>query len=254
MKKNLKRKLDSVKIPSYTPEKLEETIRSAQKIKIPLGKLRMTRRQFFISQFRFVHLLTWILKISIVVLCLLFKEKVVHVSEEWTYFIFFISGMVLSFDNLMELSRVYAYQMLELQTVTKYSLKEVVLSRLGFMAIMDVNIIIIITSVFYLSNNSQIWFGLYCVVPYFLMHMGGVLIFRYFKYEDRILSCIALAGVIFGIILALKGIGYRLYSTDLVGVWLIVGMIGLIGTVWQVIMLIKQYGGNKDGFDVRAFV
>lgn len=258
--RKLKRRLAVLTVPQYSYEGLENTIAKARGIQFHPEKQRMTTRQFFLDQIRFIRKEFWGMKLIFTAFLayLLLSGGVDPESWLWTFVA--ISGPVLCLANANVLCDVYRPGMLELQMTVRNSLQKVLIFRLMVSGVMDLLAFSCGAAILTLWKGVYLWrMFLYAVVPYNLMCMGclaalhrtqvasgikdpsdcGHHMIIYKTEESPLPYCMAWGIAIVFIMILLKTEGYQIFEPENVTVWVALAAFSTLGAIREMKKLIR---------------
>ena len=259
MDRKLKEKLNQYAVPAYSEKALEETLLKAHgmtgRISFRMSTKRMNAGRFFLDQFRFVRSYTWLLKGGMALLAAACLPESINGSEIWLWMFLSIAGPFLCLINANELWGFFQPGLIEIQMTAKYSLRQVLMTRLTLFGLIDALVFGAAAAGMSASGNGAAWqVLLYSTVPYLLMCAGCMVIFRKVREENAVFYCGAWAVLLAAGILLMNSLGWRIYETDTVSGWLVTGAAALAGAVWQTVELIQQTGGNVDEINIGTTV
>ena len=185
--------------------------------------------------------------------------------RKWVWFVsvfaFFsslIGAMVLSADMLWWISawmpllaltivtesgRSENYEMAELEMATRFSLKSVLLARLGILGVENLLLLCLLLPVGLCNNlTGPIQAGLYLLTPFLLTVFLGLLIMRRFRGREAFYLYTGIAAVISVMVIFLHDSVPRLYGEDCLIWWAVAAAVLGIGTV-------KQYDQFINGME-----
>lgn len=165
------------------PEKKQEFLRR-------LSEPGMTSRQFMRVQAGYIK--KWIWGISVVLLILLlpycsfFHKNVLNVMASFAPFI--------AMSLLAESSRSYVYGMEELELATRFSLKSILLARMGILAVFHL-LLLSVMVFFSVGSGTGRYFlaGIRILLPYFTSISIGLPLIRRFHGRESGYLCVAVA-------------------------------------------------------------
>lgn len=140
-----------------------------------------------------------------------------------------------------EMARVYNRSMLEIECTTKYSLKEVVLSRLLILG--TVNGVILLAGILLAGSHSGLALLetlVYSLTPLVLMICLLLLLMKHWKGEQ--LKYVSVCCYVFLVLAILVG-GSRpwsIYRENFLGIWLLLLLGGATGCIWQLHSLLRR--------------
>lgn len=239
--RKLKRKLRALTIPQYDFAELENTITKAKEIQFHPEKQRMTTRQFFQDQIRFIRKEFWGMKLILTafLLYLILSEGIDADSWLWTFVA--ISGPILCMANANVLCDVCQPGMLELQMTARHSLHEILMFRLMVSGAVDLLAFTAGTAVMILWKDVYLWqIFLYAWVPYNLMCLGCLAVLNRKNDENALPYCMTWGIAIVFVMIVFKG--YQLFEVRNAGAWMMLGTVSALGVIRETKKLIQFKG------------
>lgn len=179
-----------------------------------------------ISSFKFIliqaaYLRKWVWGISFVVLmfslfCGYFMDK--HVL--WG-----LSAMMpfLAVSALAENIRSETYGMAELEMATQFSLRSVILARMGILGMVHFGVLCMVALLGHQGGGITMFqTGVYLLVPYLLTDVSGLWMFRKFGRKESIYGVMGLAFVIAAFPSISSELAQLLYRTKYFKIWLVI--------------------------------
>ena len=247
MKKNLKDEFHKLynNSPSPNPIDIQNTIIKVRKIVNENKENGLTFCEFYFQQFAFIRKKVWLIQFIILLFCGL-KLYYYPQSIDIISLISSISPLIF-LSGITELSRTYTYKTIELELSTKFTLSQVMISRisiLGLINILSISILAIIT-----KNNSS--FGLYVIfiyicVPFMITSFGCLWILNKFKNKECNYYCFAFGIFIMISISISKAFFPKLYIASSLYIWSIMLVIAIIGVSIQIYKLINNCDKKYD--------
>lgn len=158
-----------------------------------LSEPGMTSWQFMRVQAGYIK--KWIWGISVVLLilllscCCFFSKNILNVMASFAPFI--------AMSLLAESSRSYVYGMEELELATRFSLKSVLLARMGILALFHLFLLLVMVLFSTGSDASQYFLaGLCILLPYFTSISIGLPLIRRFHGRESGYLCVAVAVIV----------------------------------------------------------
>ncbi len=257
MNRRLKRELNAYTIPPYDEDRVEELLQMAERTEVHRIKLkeRMTWWEFIFDQLRFIRMSVWIVKSGLTILIVLLTLSGNGTWGRWFWPAVTIVGEFLCLANATELWGICCPQMMELHVTAKYSFRGVLLARMLFFGLADAVTFLVGGIVLQTSGEGMAWqIFLYGTVPYLVMCMGCIVIFRRYGEENTVALCGGWGSLLIVASLLSETKGWEIYGGERAGIWALAGLLALAGSIWQMKMYIKETGGNRDEIDVRAAV
>lgn len=202
-----------------------------------LEQPRISISVFVISQIGYIRRWIWIVSVLIFVFAIV-SAAWLSVDRLWM-----ISALMplLALTVVSESGRSENYGMAELEMATRFSLRSVILARLGILGMENLAIIGLLLPVgMWRQGIGVIRSGVYILTPYLLMTFGGLSIVRRFRGREAVYFCIGIAAFISFGVMVLQGSVARSYQTNAFVWWLICTVLLLIGTVKQCVGIVKE--------------
>ena len=158
-----------------------------------------------------------------------------------------ILGIVSAFAPLLALTvvtesgRSESYEMAELEMATRFSLRSVLLARLGLLGLANlVMFFLLLPVVVWRQELGVLRAGLYILLPYLLTAFAGLWVLRRFRGREAVYCCVGVAACISFLAAMLFETVPRLYQPDMVSWWL-AGVLALsVGTVRQCTGIVRD--------------
>ena len=225
--------------------KLEKQIKAAFEAPTPQRKEEFLSRfetkqlslmQFILSQAGYIGKLTW-LGFAAVTVCAVASPFTISNSALW-----FVSSLmpILALLLVSESARSERYKMAELEAVTRFSLRSVVLARLVILGgISLIMLLICAPTVMFFCDYPMVFSGLFVVTPFFLTSAVGLLTVRKIKGQAAIYSVTAEAFFISILVLIARNSPERYMNPGAIKVFMIVAAVSLVITLLEGICRIK---------------
>lgn len=192
----------------------------------------ITHIQFFLTQASYIRKWVWALSLGIFLIALIgacFMEKDV---------LWLLSAMMpfLAITAITENIRSEIYGMSELEMATRFSLKSVVLARMGILGIVHLVVLCLITLLGYREGAITVFqTGVYLLVPYLLTDAGGLWLVRKIRGKEAVYASMGLAFLVGVLPIASKYTMTWLYQAKNFSWWLVVlvVLIGVIVSEWR---------------------
>lgn len=172
----------------------------------------------------------------------------VHHMEK--QFLWGISALVpyLSMLVATETGRSVRYKMEELELVAKFSLKSVVIARIGILGLSNL-VLLGIVFPFVCNGEDSIWFhtGIYLLIPYLLSAFLNLYILRRCKREESIYLCLGITIMVSGIYMIFQIMQVPLSIFNLQKTWggIFLFSLCLVGCeLWKMIKSWEEYVWN----------
>ena len=242
MKKDLENELRKLysEVPSPNPSSINETVLKVRRIVNETLIKGLTFWEFYFQQFGFIRKKIWIIQFAILLFCGL---KLYYYSDSIQGVTLIASITPLIFlSGITELSRTYTYRTVELELSTQYTLKQVMMSRISILGIIDIlsiTLLGIMAKTSTLVNPYTIF--LYICVPFMITCFGCLWILNRFKNKECNYYCFAF-GVFTMIAVSMStAFAPKLYIASSLWIWSIMLVIALIGVAIQIYKLANSY-------------
>lgn len=227
-------------------KELKNALRASFEAPVPTRKREFLRniQEPSISFFEFIgtqaaYIRKWVWGLSI----LTFAVSIIGAEYLKLDMLWFISAFMplLALSLLTESGRSEIYGMAEFELSTRFSLKSVVLARLGILGVANFALFCLLLPFAYLNNEASILqTGVYIACPYLLTTFGGLWAVRKIHGKEATYLCAGIAVAVSAGNLVI----YKSFPTVYVGqgfIWWIVALILLgIGTTNQCYQMVKQ--------------
>ncbi|MGL4336432.1 MAG: hypothetical protein ACRCST_06005 [Turicibacter sp.] len=247
MKKDLEHNLHQLytDVPKANPVHLQDTIRKARQIVIETEDSGLTFWEFYFQQFGFIRKKVWLIQFIILLFCglKLYYDPASVQAISWISSIaplIFLAGMA-------ELSRTYTYGTMEIELSTPYTLKQLMMSRISILGLID---ILSITSLcLIIGANTSLQFYtvfVYICVPFMVTCFGCLWLLNRFKNKECNYYCFALGiFIMVGVSMATAFLP-KLYLASSLWIWNVMLIIAIIGVYRQSYKLVKSCHKQED--------
>lgn len=229
MKRELKKKLEYV---FEAPEPLHKKafLRTLEQPKISMSA-------FIFSQIGYIRRWIWILSVLVFVLSVM---GAVWMSADTVCVISALMPL-LALTVVSESRRSENYEMAELEMATRFSLRSVILARLGILGVENLVILGILMPVgMWRQGFGAIQVGIHILLPYLMMTFAGTSIVRRIRGREAVYICVGVAVCVSFFVIALHGSIPQLYHVDTL-VWGIAAvLLTAVGTVRQCVDMVKE--------------
>lgn len=244
MKKDLKsalREYYAVEPPNSNPEGMKQTIFAVRRemAKVTYTDESISFWTFFGTQIRFIRKKVWFMQFFTVVLCGFMLRN--HSEAKNTV------GMISAFLPFLflastgELSRAFVYHTAEMELSTRFTLYQVMLSRITILGLTDVFLLTIMSAVAttYLSANLLFIFMYFCV-PFLVTSFGCLFILNHVHTGECNYYCGAWGGSVVAVSFCLAKWMPALYEASLIWCWCVLFVIALLGAGFESYSLLKN--------------
>lgn len=197
-----------------------------------------------ISMWRFIltqatYLRKWTLFFSVL---LLFPALIgAYYIEKNTLWVVSAFIPFLGLLTVTENTRSMVYGMSEFEMSTRFSLKSVILVRMGVLGALDILVLCCLTPLCCIGNNfSLLQTGIYLFVPYLLTVNISLWITRRFHNKEAIYGCMGVAVLISGASARLHLIADFVYQFSHIKWWFVLPVILIGGMIYETYYTIKQ--------------
>lgn len=205
---------------------MKRALREAFEAPVPLEKERFLKRipcaqinhvQFMLLQAAYIKKWVWV--VSAVVFGIALREAC-FVGKD---IVWGVSSMMpfLALSITTENARSAAYGMEELEMASRFSLRSVVLARLGILGVFHLFLLFLLASLSLPNSvHTLLQTGVYLTVPYLLTTASGLAVTRRFHGKEAIYVCMGIAVGVSGIYMMADGSAAFLYKTEYFPCWL----------------------------------
>ena len=142
---------------------------------------------------------------------------------------------------ITENARSVLYGMNEFEMSTRFSLRSVILARMGVLGILDFLILCCLIPLCCIGNNFSLFqTGIYLLVPYLLTVTIGLWITRCFHSREAIYGCMSAAVLISGADIELHLIADFVYQSSYITWWFVLSVLLVGRMVYETYCTIKQ--------------
>ena len=191
---------------------------------------------FVVSQAGYIRKWIWIISVIIFVLSAM---GAVWLSADMVWV---ISAMMplLALAIVCESGRSENYEMAELEMATRFSLRSVVLARLGILGMENLVILVLLLIGVRERGLDMIWTGVCILLPYLMMTFAGLSIVRRFRGHEAVYVCTGAAVCISFLVIFLHEIILQVYQSDTHVWWIVWIVLFCIGTARQGVGIVKE--------------
>lgn len=208
------------------------------------AKFLRTLPQPQISMWRFIltqatYLRKWTLFFSVL---LLFPALIgAYYIEKNTLWIVSAFVPFLGLLAVTENARSMVYGMNEFEMSTRFSLKSVILARMGVLGGLDILVLFCLTPLCCIGNDFSLFqTGIYLLVPYLLTVNIGLWITRRFHSREAIYGCMSVAVLISGADIGLHLIADFVYQSSYITWWFVLSVLLVGRMIYETYCTIKQ--------------
>lgn len=222
MKPILKRELQKV-FEAPAPTRKKEFLK-----KMPQTKI--SNRSFLMAQFGYIPKYVWGIfsfTFGIAIVCGCFMEKDV---------LWIISALIpfIALSILTENVRSGTYRMAELEMTARFSLKSVVLARMGILGVSHLLLLMFLIPLCAVHNLATVFqVGLYILVPYMLTVFIGLWATRRIHGKESMYACMGIAVGVSGMSIFVRRIFPLIYEMEYMPIW-------IIGFVVLIMLVVKE--------------
>lgn len=208
-----------------------------------LEQPQMSLPEFMFSQLGYIR--KWVWGVSVLV----FAASIIGAAMFSVDMLWGISALtpLLALTILSESGRSETYGMAELEMATRFSLRSVILARLGILGIENLLLFCMLLPVSIWNNMlSPIQAGIYILTPFMLTTLLGLLIVRTIRGREAIHLCMGMTACISFSIFFLHTAVPQLYHEQQLIWWAAVLALLCIGTAKQYYEMIKRIGMGTE--------
>ena len=243
-KENRKRKVRMMKADSKralqdafaAPEPVDK-----QRFLKTIPRPQISHLEFMLQQVHYIRKRIWAISVvvlGIILLIVCFVERFIDRDVLWV-----ISSMMpfLALTIVTEHARSAVYGMEELEMASRFSLKSVVLARLGIIGMFHFLVVcLLIPFGFYNSTYTLFQTGVYLIVPYLLTTVLGLEVVRKIHGKESIYICMGIAAIVSGLYIILSNTCTSFYKGEYFGGWIAVLTVLLAAIVMEGFKIMKQ--------------
>lgn len=229
-------------LPRAQCEKIEQTVylaRTQMKKVEYADNNSVSFFTFFLSQFTFIRKQVWVTQFLIV---LLFATILIGKPETTT-----VVGNLSTLIPLLfltwtkELSRAFLYETVEVELSTRYTLRQVVMSRIVLIGLMDLLLVTMTSTIgaWRLSVELPHIF-MYLAVPFLFTAAGCLFILNHFSHKGNEIFCAGWSSAIMLISFYLSHWETSVYEKILIGAWYIAFIVALALVIIECYVLLKK--------------
>lgn len=228
MKQMLKRELKRV-FEAPEPLHKKEFLRTLEQQKISMPA-------FVLSQIGYIRRWIWIVSV------LVYSISVMGAAWMAADTVWVISALMplLALTVVSESGRSENYEMAELEMATRFSLRSVILARLGILGMENLVILSLLLPIGICRQGLSVFqAGVYILFPYLMMTFAGLSVVRKIRGREAVYICIGVAVCISFFVLVLHGSIPQLYQADSLVWWIAAILLLCIGTARQCVGILK---------------
>lgn len=235
MKPNLKRELQKA-FEAPAPTRKEEFLK-----KMPQTKI--SNPSFVIAQFGYIPKYVWgvfSFTFGIAIVCGCFMEKDV---------LWIISALIpfIALSILTENARSGVYLMAELEMTARFSLKSVMLARMGILGASHLLLLMFLIPLCAMYNLRAVFqVGLYILVPYMLTVFIGLWATRRIHGMESMYVCMGIAVGVSALNIFVRRIFPIIYEMEYMPIW-------IIGFVFLIVLVVKEMKKNIEQTEELAW-
>ena len=140
-----------------------------------------------------------------------------------------------------ENARSIVYGMIEFEMTTRFSLRSVILARMGVLGVLDMFVLCCLTPLCCINNPfSLLQIGIYLLVPYVLTVNISLWITRRFHSKEAIYGCMSVAVLVSGINTGLHFIADFIYQLFYIKWWFVLCAFLVVEMIYEIYYTIKQ--------------
>lgn len=244
MKSNLKSELKNFygEIPSAPdPQRMTQTVYRARKMMTKINECDtgISFRTFFWSQLRFIKKQVWLIQLAVILVSgfYLFQNSgAVNAVGTLSAFLPFVF-----LAGTGELSRAFVNGTVELEMSSRFTLKQVMLSRVTLLGLSDV---LVITAACFMAQAALsldlIQVFMYLCVPFLITSLGCLCILNHDRSHKCGFYCAVWGAAVIVLSLLLSNTLPVLYERSLFWCWCVLFALSFTGVITECILLIKS--------------
>lgn len=201
-----------------------------------LEQPRISMPAFVLSQVGYIRGWIWIVSVLVYAISVL--------AAAWmaadTVWVIAALMPLLALTVVSESGRSENYEMAELEMATRFSLRSVILARLGILGMENLVILGLLLPVGIWRQGLGVFqAGVYILLPYLMMTFAGLSVVRRVRGREAVYICIGIAACISFFVLVLHGSIPQLYQADSLMWWIAAIFLLCIGTARQCVGIVK---------------
>lgn len=202
-----------------------------------LPKPGISMYEFIISQVGYIR--SWIWYVSVLVFGLSLAGAVLLPANIlWPISAF---TPLLALTIVTECGRSESYEMAELEIATRFSLKSVMIARLGILGVENLVFLFLMIPVeIWKHEFSPIRMGLYILTPYLLTTFIGLYIVRKFRGLEATWICAGTAGIVSFFLFFFQHSYPQIYQNEKITWWVVAVLLLCVGTAKQTRQIINR--------------
>lgn len=244
IKSELKKHFQNVP-PMPNPDRINQTFIRAHEVIQATEDEALSFWKFLFSQFGFIRKRVWISQFFIILACAMALHYLPEESK--TIAIISAAAPLIVLTNVFELSRSYAHGMVEIELSTKYSFKQLMISRLFVLGMVDILCLTILLgfSDAQLSNQTYATI-LYAFVPFLITCFCCLLILNRIKRKECNYYCAAV-GLFITLAIGIITVQYpQIYELTAIWAWTILFVAALSGIAFEIHKMLKNCGQKMN--------
>lgn len=217
---------------------MTNTIIQAQKL-LNHNKSGIPFTLFFFIQFGFIRKKVWLIQFVIILICGF--KLISFLNEIEAIAMLSAVAPLIVLAGIFELSRSYVHKMVEIELSTRYSFKQLMLTRIAILGLVDIFCItiILLMSGIYLSLKMYTII-LYICVPFLITCFGCLWILNHTNHRECNYFCFSF-GLFVSFAIGIITYQYpQVYELSAVWCWIIMFIIALIGVLMEGFTTIKM--------------
>lgn len=228
---------------------LKDTLKRAFEAPPPLHKREFLRKlsqpqmsmyDFMLSQVGYIRKWIWGVSALVFTLSLLIAGVL---SEDMLWMISAFTPL-LALTIVSECGRSESYEMAELEMATRFSLRSVVIARLGILGVENLVILSLLIPIGIWKNvMNPIQMGVYILTPYLLTAFIGLCIVRKLRGREAIFLCAGATGLVSFFVFFFHHTFPQIYQPENLAWWVAIALLLCMGTVrqtWQMINRMEE--------------
>lgn len=247
LKKNLENHLYDLysNIPKSNYNDVENVMEKVRYVVSENQSNKLTFGDFYLQQIGFIRKHVWIIQFII----LLFCGLKLHYSAKSIQVVSLVSAIapLIFLSGITELSRTYTYGTTEIELSTKYTLSQIMISRMSILGLMNIFSLTILCVIVKINTSLHVYdIFLYTCVPFIITCFGCLWLLNRLKNRECNYYCLAF-GIFVMILISMSSTFLpKLYITSLLFVWNIAFMLSTIGVAIQTCKLIDNCNKKYD--------
>ena len=247
--RNIFYSLNRETVPEYDKGVCRRSIELVKEEGRQIERRKMTDREFFKGQIRWIPARIWLLQLAVLSLCCLtFTQMTDRGEGSLAWVSVSMAGPLFLLTNAEEFSKLFNPGMYELLLTMRNDIKKTAAVKLLMLGSADVILLLtVILTAYSRGGTSLLQVLAYCLVPFNLMSAGCLAIFRRAGNTRERESCLALGGILGVCLTGICLCGADPYAGRYLEIWYVMMGVSLVLLVCEARKMTEMIGG-EDGY------